>query len=508
MKRVTKTAAWAFGMVIAAVLVCCLEEAAWAQTDIGPFQITGFGAYVINPNDGHNNPNDIVGKPACCSFVPVTTPLNGTGNPSFNLMNTVVDLRIRTTFTENISSFMEPRFWGDFTNQADGRWPAYQALPTQFRGDGYMLRGGGNNFRAELWNGYFDYHSGDLLIRAGKQTIAWGEDIGLRVLDQVNPLDLSEEFFFGWAGEEFDNIRIPEWMIRIDKGLPNSLVPDLTISVFASPGTWTPTILPAQGSPYNVVPVFLDLRDDVYQGRPIAGSQISGTVVGRTEFTLNFLTRPTEAPVSLFRGIMQDSYGLPGFFFGKPGFQRVVLEGKHPRFYMIAGSLNTPWDWAGAILRLETVAYTNQSFTNNLPGNVPTRIVTRPQFVTMAGVDRPFYVLPHQAALSAVFQYLETDNAGDLTHVFTNAVQQPTSTHQVILFLDQPLFTNSVDVDFLGLVDSSEAYWFQPSINWQIGNHIRLTAWWNSFGGAENVSGRFGAFWSFDGPGFRVLYGF
>jgi Protein of unknown function (DUF1302) len=497
MKRAMKLVVQASALTIAAALVsCCLQEAAWAQIDIGPVEVTGFGAYLINPNDGHVNPNNLA---------PIGTPLNGVGNPTFNLMYSLVDLRVRTAFSEHLVSYIEPRFWGDYTNQVDHRWPAYEALPSDFRGDGYMLRGGGNNFKAELWNAYLEYRSGDLLIRVGKQTIAWGEDIGLRVMDQVNPLDLSEQFFFGWAGAEFDDIRIPEWMIRIDKGLPNSLIPNLAISVFASPGTWTPTILPAQGSPYNVVPAVLDLREDIHQGRPIAGFQLFGTVLGRTDFTLNFLTRPTEAPVGLVKGVVPASYGLPGFFFGSTSpLVRLLTEGEHPRFYMIAGSLDTPWDWAGAILRLETVAYTNAAFTN---AAVPTKIVTRPQFVTMAGVDRPIYLLPRQAALSFVFQYQETDNAGNLSDVYTNAVQQPTSQHSVILFLDQPLFESSVDVDLLALVDTSEGYWFQPSINWQIGNHWRLTTWWNSFGGAENV--RFpGFFWWADGPSFRVMYGF
>ena len=504
MRRRRKQAFWTFGIAIAVVLIGSgWGKAVWAQTDIGPFEITGFGAYLINPNDGHLNPNDLAPNQAG-NFM---GPLNGTGDPTFNLMYNLLDLRVRTTVTEHLSVFTEARFWGDYTNQVDQRWPAYQALPADFRGDGFMLRGGGNNFRFELWNGYLNYQSGDLLVRVGKQTIAWGEDIGLRVLDQVNPLDLSEEFFFGWAGEEFDNIRIPEWMIRIDKGLPNPLVPDLAISLFASPGIWTPTILPAQGSPYNVVPVVLDLREDVTQGEPIGGFQLSGTVQ-RTEFTLNFLTRPTETAVGIVTpppsGCIKDSYGA--FPLGPPGapFCRILTEGEHPRFYMVGGSLNTPIDWAGGIFRLETVAFANQSFTNA----TSTRIVQRPEFETMAGFDRPFYILPNEAALSFVFQYLEIDNAGDLSNVYANAVQQPTSDHIVVLFLDQPLFSSSVDVDLLALVDTSEAFWFQPSINWQIGNHWRLNLLYNSFGGAENVAGRFGAFWFLDGPAFRIIYGF
>lgn len=490
--------------ILALVTACCVTTDAWAFS-VGNASITGFGAYVLSSNTGHLNPNDLTYNSAGNGM----GPLNGTGNPTFNVMYGLLDLRIWDSFLDNsLSVFIEPRLWGDLTNQVDSRWPAYEAVPADYRGDGYLMRVGGNNFKAEMWNLYASYHSGDFMLRVGKQSIAWGEDIGLRTLDQVDPLDLSEEFFFGWAGEEFDNIRVPEWMIRIDKGLPNSLIPDLAIQLFASPGTWTPTILPAQGSPFNVVPVVLDYREDVSQGEPIGGFQLSGTL-GRTEATLNFLTRPTESGVGVVTPPLAGltgpySYGLPGYFFGRKGFVRILAEGEHPRFYAAGGSMDTPVDWAGGIFRLETLGYVNSSFTND----TSTRIVQRPMFNTMVGFDRPTYWMTGESALQFTFQYLESDIAGDLSNVYANGVQQPTSIHSVIVFLDQPLFQSVVDVDLLALADTSEAWWLQPSINWQPGDHWRFTFWYNTYGGAENVAGRFGSFWFLDGPAFRVLYGF
>ncbi len=82
-----------------------------------------------------------------------------------------------------------------------------------------------------------------LSLRVGRQQIVWGESDGFRMLDRVNPLDLTWHFHqevpppaFGW-----DDLRRPFWML---KGLYNlgSLGP-LSQSFFEfywNPGDWHP----------------------------------------------------------------------------------------------------------------------------------------------------------------------------------------------------------------------------------------------------------------------------
>ena len=116
----------------------------------------------------------------------------------------------------------------------------------------------------------------------------------MRLGDQVDSLDLSQLFFFGRGFEEFKRTRIPEWMARVVLNVPNPWIPDLSLETLASPGTWTPTILPQQGAPFNVLPAVLDYREHVEQGRAIFGGRLFGTL-GRAEFTLNFLSRPASS---------------------------------------------------------------------------------------------------------------------------------------------------------------------------------------------------------------------
>jgi len=97
------------------------------------------------------------------------------------------------------------------TKSASPNLPQYKSLPTDFNdGKAVMLRASGNDFKAELWQAYADYRSGNLWVRFEKQAIAWGEAVALRVLDTVNPLDLSQSLSFDRAAEEFDAIRIPQ----------------------------------------------------------------------------------------------------------------------------------------------------------------------------------------------------------------------------------------------------------------------------------------------------------
>jgi len=124
------------------------------------------------------------------------------------------------------------------TKIADNHFRQYESLPTPFAGNGWMLRGGGNDFKAEMWQAYTDYRNGGWWVRLGKQQIAWGEALGLRVLDTVNPLDLSQNLSTDRIFEEFDRVRIPN-------GLPESTIQYRTrafrispLSSYSIPALW------------------------------------------------------------------------------------------------------------------------------------------------------------------------------------------------------------------------------------------------------------------------------
>ncbi|MBI3785063.1 MAG: hypothetical protein HY270_16860, partial [Deltaproteobacteria bacterium] len=94
-------------------------------------------------------------------------------------------------------------------------------------------------FENRLREAYIDLSlkSLPLSFRLGRQQIVWGETDNFRLLDRVNPLDLSWHL----QQEPWDELRVPQWMIKglwdIDRigPLSNSFV-----EFYWNPGDWYP----------------------------------------------------------------------------------------------------------------------------------------------------------------------------------------------------------------------------------------------------------------------------
>ena len=496
------------------LIMSAAQSTAWAQKaenyTIGPFEITGFYQFTVDTPTEHANPNNF----ACLSFN--VGPFKCSpglqkkgGKPDLLLMRQLLDLNIFGKFNENWSVTFEPRFFFDMTKIADNHFRQYESLPDRFPGNGWMLRGGGNDFKAEMWQAYADYRSGGWWVRAGKQQIAWGEALGQRVLDIVNPLDLSQNLATDRIYEEFDRVRIPQWFVRADYTIPNETIPDLTAEFILNPGIVVPTILPRQGSPFNVVPAFLKVRDQVKQGEPTVGGRITGTVEP-VQFSLNFLTKPNDDAVGVFRQLLPTT-GFPAncLFPAFPPGPCIGLNGQHPRIYIVGGSANYNWTWAGAVLRAETTVTPDVPLQSNTAGT-PVKIVDRPVWKTVLAVDRPTYIIPGLDSMTIGFQFIETYAGGKLAGLTdATGAKVDSNVHQFTVFFQQPILDKRVSLEFFGLFDTDDAHWLQPVVHWEVGDNVRLDLLYNKFGGAEKRGSRFGSNLDFvNGPEFRFTYGF
>jgi len=85
---------------------------------------------------------------------------------------------------------------------------------------------------------YLDFDWGQAQWRLGKQQQVWGQADGLKVLDRVNPQDFSEFIL-----DEFEDSRLPLWMLAVEKPLSNSAalqllwIPDNSYHRLAAAGT-------------------------------------------------------------------------------------------------------------------------------------------------------------------------------------------------------------------------------------------------------------------------------
>lgn len=503
MKRLSACAA---GAVVVLLGLFLATAPAWAQLTYGPFTISGQYSYIINSNDGHQNPNN-------AGFAPGLPGLTeNTQNPMFDYMGQSLQLRITGRFGEHWSIFLEPQVWDDLTKSVDGHYVQYESHPWRYRGSGFFLGGGGNDLKATLWQGFTDYRNGPLWIRVGRQSVAWGEEIALLVLDQVDSLDISDYFFYGRAFDEFDPYRIPELGVRADYEFETALIPNLAIDTFLSPGTWTPDIIPSQGSPYNSIPAYLLYREDVHQGRMIAAVRLSGSISG-ADLTLNVLTRPQSFPVPIAGNFVPSKEtGLPLSFLCPPGpLCRVYTRGEHPRFWLFGGSANYYFPSVGAMARIETAFIPDSPGALTTAEDVPVKVIKRPVLNSMIDIDRPTYVLPGQSALAISYEMEVIYNMGGTHHVMSIAPNPGVNvtSYEVLpaFFLQQPLFHDTVDVDFLGVFDTAGGHWLQPGVHYQMGNHYAFDIYYNSFGGAK--SSRFpAANWYSDGAWARFTYEF
>ena len=178
----------------------------------------------------------------------------------------------------------------------------------------------GDSFQAELRELYLDVLYEDFDIRLGRQQIVWGESIGLRILDVINPQDFREFIL-----NDFIDARIPLWGLRVD----------YTLSDWTFEGLWLPDFeanRPAdQGSEFqfrNVPAQALRSANQPEDWR-LSDSEVGFRItrfLRNMDLSVNYLYSWSDFPVP----------------FLDPNTFR--FEPRHERFHLIGGSFNYAFD--------------------------------------------------------------------------------------------------------------------------------------------------------------------
>ncbi len=166
----------------------------------------------------------------------------------------------------------------DVQAKINREWSAYAKFRAYFDGtrnftDGYT----GDNFGSDIWGSrgtlaewnspdaiidipalYVDWNRGPLWVRFGNQTIAWGEAYFFRTTDVANGLDLRRHLTLGPGAEEYQDQRIASPGIRVSYTFNNGFELDMFAQLFS------PTILPGQNSPYNLIDAGGAVVDDKF----------------------------------------------------------------------------------------------------------------------------------------------------------------------------------------------------------------------------------------------------
>jgi hypothetical protein len=320
----------------------------------GTFAVTGFARTQAAYSLKSENPNNAaLGLPH---------------SQDWNLIKAfvVTDLEFNQPFEagaplDNVRVFTRWRMNKDLTEDWSGGIGDYDAFPLSYRHDGTLARVHSESTAFELWEAFADIRAGRNSVRVGRQNIVWGEADALRLLDIVNPLDLTQHMSFEAGGEQFDHIRIPVWALRWQYEFAR--LPGYSIDAFVIPGDYVPTAMPDRGSPFNQLPFPSNAPPKVLPGAPYlipglrvddnlndrrgdweGGARLLGNVNG-FQYTLNYLSKIDQDGITTLSG------RYPGGF--DASSLQVVLDNHRKRLDIFGASFNWFWRQVGGVLRGE-----------------------------------------------------------------------------------------------------------------------------------------------------------
>ena len=187
-------------------------------------------------------------------------------------------------------------------------------------------------FQAELRELYLEIVYEDFDFRFGRQQVVWGESLGLRILDVINPQDFREFIL-----DDFIDARIPLWGTRID----------YTFADWVFEGVWfldfednRPADLGSEWQFREVGQLDLFLQSPAVQlaktKKPQDG-RLSDSEVGfritrfmrNMDLSLNYFYAWSDFPVGFRRTL---------------GGNRFLIEPRHTRFHLVGGTFNYAFD--------------------------------------------------------------------------------------------------------------------------------------------------------------------
>ncbi len=339
-------------------------------------------------------------------------------------------------YVKNETAFRtsRPREFSKILNvaQGEGTWSPFEVLDlvAVVRAHYDAVFDAENGFSAEAENAYeaevslreayADFHSGPWRVRAGRQQIVWGETIGLKVLDLVNPQDFREFIL-----DDFIDSRIPLTSLRVE-WLAGDAGPfeDITLE-----GIWIPHLRfhepPEPGSEYFVPPPEAPPGVRVVQHRTDEPPETLGnsewglrvrSVVDAWDLSVSYFQTWDDTPVSIRRF--------------DPTTFTLTVEPEHRRARILGGSVSNAF--GKLVVSAEVAYWFGRAFdTEDLSEG---QGVVRHDFLN-AGVGLDYEVFGIDVGLQ-YFQSIVLDSDSDLVG---NRTQSAASLHLRETFLKDDL---------------------------------------------------------------------
>ena len=229
--------------------------------------VPGFGTIVQGPAPGLNLSETIGfdnGFLANQSAAEGVNPLGQALNDEidFNTFNSRIEVDIQGQINPDLALFVKVRAYYDGTRHfldggTEGGIDDHYANPFFGNRRATLMEWNSPDFIVDIPFAYVDWSKGPLWFRFGNQVIAWGEAYFFRTMDVANGLDLRRHLVLGPGAEEYQDQRVASPALRMSYTFRNGWEIDAFAQLFS------PTILPGQNTPYNLVStsVYLDESD-------------------------------------------------------------------------------------------------------------------------------------------------------------------------------------------------------------------------------------------------------
>ncbi len=140
-----------------------------------------------------------------------------------------------------------------------GSTPDYFGFQVDGKQNPLLFERSGRNYQVDFPALFAQWTNGNVTVRVGNQSVAWGQLLFFRIMDTANGLDLRRHLILGRALEEYADSRESAPGVRLTWQATD------TISVDTFAQQFIPTILTNINTPYNIIPSQFTLHDRYWQ---------------------------------------------------------------------------------------------------------------------------------------------------------------------------------------------------------------------------------------------------
>ena len=139
-------------------------------------------------------------------------------------------------------------------------YPNYLGYRTDDERNPLLFERSGKHYMIDAPAFFLQWTNGNVTARLGNQSVAWGQLLFFRIMDQANGLDLRRHLILDRGLEEYADERLSAPGLRVTWQTTDTIVSDFFVQQHI------PTLVPNTNTPYNVIDTHFTLHDRYTEG--------------------------------------------------------------------------------------------------------------------------------------------------------------------------------------------------------------------------------------------------